>query len=246
MNTREIVAAHQDTRREVDGLTNILFTGLYGSQNYGIDTVESDVDTKTIYVPSFENIVFGRGNVSTEYQFPDGSLDSAMTLVHFGHNLLKGSINFVEILFTPWISVAPCGQALYKWLMENREAIARVNPNGILHACMGHIMRNWKLYQRHDESENKAVATMVRLAQFMRNYCSEMMAYEEILSVNSPRLYDIRMGRLVEENNALVSAAMATAEQYVNTYTDTESNQEVVDALNEAILETYRETLNYE
>ena len=40
---------------------------LQGSQNYGLDTEESDIDTKLIVLPKFEDIVFNKQPVSTTH-----------------------------------------------------------------------------------------------------------------------------------------------------------------------------------
>ena len=35
-----------------------MFTALSGSQNYGLDTENSDVDTKSIFIPNFSTLLF--------------------------------------------------------------------------------------------------------------------------------------------------------------------------------------------
>ena len=47
----------------------ILGIFLQGSQNYGMATEKSDVDTKCIILPSFEDIVFNKPPISTTYVF---------------------------------------------------------------------------------------------------------------------------------------------------------------------------------
>ena len=44
----------------------ILVTALYGSQNYNIATESSDVDTKTIYVPTMEEVILQNKPLSVE------------------------------------------------------------------------------------------------------------------------------------------------------------------------------------
>ena len=43
-----------------------VFLGLYGSQNYGLDTPESDIDVKTIIVPTKRDLILDKKKVSTE------------------------------------------------------------------------------------------------------------------------------------------------------------------------------------
>ena len=42
-----------------------IFTALQGSQNYGLADVESDVDTKTLVLPMFKELVFAKKHIST-------------------------------------------------------------------------------------------------------------------------------------------------------------------------------------
>ena len=46
---------------------------LQGSQNYGLDTMNSDIDTKLILTPTFEDIAMNRQAISTTYIRADNS-----------------------------------------------------------------------------------------------------------------------------------------------------------------------------
>ena len=50
----------------------VVMTVLIGSQNYGLDTEESDIDTFTFVLPSFEDLAFAREPVSGEFEVEDG------------------------------------------------------------------------------------------------------------------------------------------------------------------------------
>ena len=72
----------------------------YGSMNYGIFKPNiSDVDTKLIVLPSYEQLIWGK-RLSTEYKIPNGELCNVMDIRHYIDNLLKQSINFLETLFS--------------------------------------------------------------------------------------------------------------------------------------------------
>ena len=47
---------------------------LYGSQNYGLATANSDIDTKMIVIPSFDDLIFKKP-VSKTIRFPWGECD---------------------------------------------------------------------------------------------------------------------------------------------------------------------------
>ena len=77
-----------------------IYISPYGSMNYGIFKPNiSDVDTKLIILPSYEQLVWGKC-FSTEYKIPNGELCNVMDIRHYINNLLKQSINFLETLFS--------------------------------------------------------------------------------------------------------------------------------------------------
>ena len=55
-NIYERLGLHYDTVCEEYGEENVMGVFLYGSQNYGINTPTSDVDTKAILIPSINKI----------------------------------------------------------------------------------------------------------------------------------------------------------------------------------------------
>ena len=105
------------------------FTALQGSQNYGTDDAESDVDTKSLFIPTFAALVFNSKRLSR-------TLEVAPTIEHADVKdvreifscFLKQNINFVEILFTDYVDVNPQFVDLYAKLHEKREEIAHYNP----------------------------------------------------------------------------------------------------------------------
>ena len=80
----------------------------YGSANYGLNTPYSDVDSKVIVVPTWEDLVFNRKAVSTTYHMPDSDecLDCKDIREYF-KQFRKQSCNFLEILFTEYKILNP-------------------------------------------------------------------------------------------------------------------------------------------
>lgn len=73
---------------------------LYGSQNYGTNTPDSDVDTKCILVPNIEDLAIKPLKVT--HLNVDGEVCECMSIMHMVDNWKKQNINFVEIMFTPY------------------------------------------------------------------------------------------------------------------------------------------------
>ena len=85
----------------VDKGYNIVVITLYGSQNYGLETPDSDLDYKAIVIPTVDDVILNRQPVSTSYEFEGGLIDVKDIRLMFD-NYKKQNLNFIETLFTPY------------------------------------------------------------------------------------------------------------------------------------------------
>ena len=80
---------------------------LQGSQNYGLEIPGSDVDTKLIVTPTFEDIAMNRKAISTTHiRANDEHIDFKDIRLMF-QTFRKQNLNFLEILFTDFKIVNP-------------------------------------------------------------------------------------------------------------------------------------------
>lgn len=112
-------------------------TMLYGSQNYGLATPESDVDTKSMAIPSLTVLARAGRPLSTEYTMSDGSLDNCKDLREMFRNYLKGNINFVETLYTKHWSCNTNYLGHWSRLRSYRDLIANARPVKLMHMTQG-------------------------------------------------------------------------------------------------------------
>ena len=113
MTIQEQVSEHSRTVMTV--YPYIVFTGLFGSQNYNLADKHSDVDTKSIILPSKKDWLFGDFEYS-DIVMPDKSHAEVKDLVAKLKQFDKGNINFLEILYTPYVAVNP----YFKEINENK------------------------------------------------------------------------------------------------------------------------------
>lgn len=106
-------------------------TFLIGSQNYGVSTLESDVDTKSIVIPKDFHSLLYNSHCSLNLMVPSMSNSTGEANIQdwitFINCLKKGNPNFIETLYTNFCDIAndkKCVDAV-KWLIENRNKIAR-------------------------------------------------------------------------------------------------------------------------
>lgn len=186
-------------------------TMLYGSQNYGLESSTSDVDTKTMVVPSAVDLVLGRKMLSKEYQMEDGSLDTCKDLRAMFENYMKGNINFTETLFSPYVSVNSEFDFYWRQLKDNKDLIANAHPRRLMHMAAAMATQKYKAMEHPFESKREVLAKygydpkqlhhIVRLKFFMETYmdccdfknCLEPVSFDKEYLMNL-KLYPISLG----------------------------------------------------
>lgn len=110
---------------------------LQGSQNYGLDVENSDVDTKLIVTPTFEDIAMNKKPVSTTHiRANDEHIDFKDIRLYI-QTFRKQNLNFLEILFSPYKIVNPLYEEEWNRLVEANEAIAHYNPYRAIKSMKG-------------------------------------------------------------------------------------------------------------
>lgn len=138
---------------------------LYGSQNYGLATENSDVDTKVIIIPTLEDLCSKKAGFVKEYKYNDEKV-IVMDLIHLIENFKKQNINYVEILFTDYSWINPKNQWLWGNLLLMREHIASYDKHKAVQS-MGHQA----LHTLRQDSGNPKKYAMARyLAYFLNSY----------------------------------------------------------------------------
>ena len=124
----ERVREHYNEATEYFSENQIVLCALQGSQNYGLDLPDSDVDTKLIVVPTFKNIALNTKPVSTTHVRENNEHIDFKDIRLYMETFRKQNLNFLEILFTPYQIINPDYEQEWGRLLEERETIARMNP----------------------------------------------------------------------------------------------------------------------
>lgn len=121
----------------------IAVLALQGSQNYNLDTPDSDIDTKLIVIPTFKDICLNCKPVSTTHILDNNEHLDAKDVRLYINCFEKQNLNFLEILFTPYKIVNP--QYADEWgkLVLNREDIAHMNPYRAIKSMKGIAMEKY-------------------------------------------------------------------------------------------------------
>lgn len=105
-----------------------IMTALFGSQNYGLDTEHSDVDTKSVIIPELNDWTWGDiEKYNTTLEMPDGSHAELKAFPSMCKQWIKCNINFLETLYTEYVDIAPGWEWVYNELLGVRDNISRHN-----------------------------------------------------------------------------------------------------------------------
>ena len=132
-------------RQEYDALSRhytILGVFLCGSQNYGLATEESDIDTKIIIAPSFRDLIF-EAPVSRTVALDCGECD-VKDIREMIKNYKKQNVNFIETLFTDYRLLSPGFKYAFDELYARREQIAHMDERRAVRAMAGLVDQSFR------------------------------------------------------------------------------------------------------
>lgn len=185
MNDKEIqnkLNSHVQLVREKFPNYTFYFCALYGSQNYGLDTEDSDVDSKIAVIPSGKDIILGYEKLSTTLRLEDGSVCEVKDIREMANQFYKGNINFTEMLYTPYYIQNENIPQPYSFdvLKLYRDMIANRDPLNLMKMVAAMARTKYltltKVNNNNKEAiekygyDSKSLVTLLRLETFMYNY----------------------------------------------------------------------------
>lgn len=161
-----------------------------GSMNYGLETENSDIDSKLLVVPSLRQLIDSKRN---NYLYVMSDNEEHVEVKDIGiymKTILKQNINFVETLFAKAVIINAKYKQYWDGLQEHREEIARYDEHKAL-GCMIGMMRQKRKDMitptpARQESidrigyDAKSFHHLMRLHHFMERYI-EGCSYDDCL-----------------------------------------------------------------
>ena len=198
----------------------VVFISAVGSMNYGLFTETSDVDTKAVILPTYEEIVLKKPE-SVTLQIDDEQC-SVKDLRVYINELKKQGINVLETLVTNYYLVNGKFLNQIELLRSWAEEICHYDENKFLSSAIGatrpYVKRwniSYKNYLEYDDDVNldyKAAYNIVRLHNTIHAYIQGMKFKEAIncgTSLDRDLLLRIKYGYLGPEGTrSLVSNVM--------------------------------------
>lgn len=114
-----------------------IYIGLAGSQNYKLDTAESDVDSKAIILPTLEDLIWHREPISKVISLDNGEQCDVKDIRRMWECWQKQNINFLEILFTDYYLIDTDKEFELGCLRQLGEKIAHLDPKRAIKSMYG-------------------------------------------------------------------------------------------------------------
>ena len=181
---------HEALVRKIYPDATILGTFLYGSQNYKIDTPESDVDTITIVVPSFSDLIF-KEPISKQLIMPAGTYEHCVVkdIRKIIEQWKKQSLNFLEILFTDYYIINPTFQEDWDEFLDEKEFIARMDLDKAIKSISAQAINTYL----KNKTDKKYQANALRLFFFLQDLIL-WKPYKECLTSHHDLVYKVKTG----------------------------------------------------
>lgn len=176
---KERVELHYQYAVEKYGKENVLGVFLYGSQNYGCNLEDSDVDTKCILIPDLYHLAIKPYEVKHLHiprENGEYEVCECMTLMHMVSNWKKQNPNFLEILYTDYCKINQDYWYIWNEFISFRECIVRYDMNKGLKSIAGQALHTL----RENPNSGKKLGNGVRLMYLLKAY-KDGCLYEDCL-----------------------------------------------------------------
>lgn len=240
---------------------NIVGIFLQGSQNYGLETKDSDIDTKLITTPTLNEFIYNRKPMSTtHFRANKEHIDFKDIRLMFD-TFRKQNLNFIEILFTDYKIINPMYAKEWNKLIAANEIIAHYNPYFAVKAMSGIALGKryalTKETETHKEAfekfdyDPKQLYQLVRIDEYLDKYIAGAPYKECLCPANPQYLKDIKTGLYSREEAIKVADEhMAHIDEICIPYTkDSEfnhTNEEAENLLQEVQAEIIKKSIAFE
>lgn len=236
---------------------------LQGSQNYGLDTPNSDIDTKLITLPTFEDVARLKSPVSTTHVRENNEHIDLKDIRLYIETFRKQNLNFLEILFTEYYFLNTSYSEEFQKLMSAREEIAHMNPVRAVRSMKGVALEKYHAMEHPYPSkidiiqkygyDGKQVHHLLRVEDFLRRFI-EGDTYESCMFPSTDILQHILdyKNQLIPLDQARVEAAAAIerinslTENFYKEHPKEEENPEIRSLLEEVSYNILKASLTEE
>ena len=217
---------------------NIVGIFLQGSQNYGLDFEDSDIDTKLIVTPSFKDICLNKKPMSTTHVRLNDEHTDWKDIRLYMETFRKQNLNFLEILFTNFYWINPLYEKEWDRLIEAREDIARMNPYRAVKSMKGIALEKYHAMEHPYPSKEqiltewgydpKQLHHLLRVKEYLERYITGEY-YKSCLRPHNPQylvkvkkgFYTLDEARLIADS--VIAETIEMADKFCANFEDKEN-----------------------
>lgn len=198
------VKEHLDEAKTLKSAGHIVGIFLQGSQNYGLDYEGSDIDTKCIVTPTFENIALARKPISTTHVRENDEHIDIKDIRLYIQTFRKQNLNFLEILYTPYYYCNAAFYSEWKRLVEKREEITHYDPVRSVKSMMGIASEKFYAMEHHYPSrmawiekygyDPKQLHHLLRVSEYLDRYLAGEPYGDCLVSKQADYLKKVKWG----------------------------------------------------
>lgn len=213
-----------------------------GSGNYGLDVPTSDVDTKLIATPTFNEVVLNKKPISTTHVRANNEHIDLKDIRLMLATFRKQNLNFIEILFTPYFIVNPTFADEWGRLQAQKEKIAHYSPYNAVKTMKGIAMEKYHAMEHEYPSklevlakwgyDPKQVSHLVRVQNFISSYLAGYPYEECLYPKDKDFIMDIKLGKYsLDEARKIadkyLQLVVNEADEFCNTHNKNDVDTEV-------------------
>ena len=242
------------------GSQNIVGLFYQGSGNYGLDTANSDVDTKLILVPTLRDVAMNNKPISTTHVRENEAHTDEKDIRLYIDTFRKQNLNFLEILFTPYYYINNNFANQWARLVEAREEIAHMNVWRAVQSMYGIAKEKYHAFEHPYPSkldilakygyDAKQLHHLLRVEEYLCRYI-DGESYEDCLISKFPEyLIDVKQFRYsykeaVQVRDEAMKKIDTVYKNFLNTHVQDE-NQETLELLRDVQYHIIRDSIAYE
>lgn len=230
----------------------VLMTSLFGSQNYKLDNENSDVDTVSIILPTYMNLIRGDQPISQETIQKDGSHILLKDIRLAFNSIRKSNPNGVEWLISKYKVFNSDYEDVLRYYLKDENDLfymTHCNYTSMMNAITG-ITKNLK---RENMSLGKRFAHYMRLTTMVDKYLDYSENPNNYFTMSEEHLklaQDAKFGRITiseEDCNKMEEVILNIVNSFEKTTAQEDierTGQLVVDEFQKVIFDRYFEVIN--
>ena len=195
------LALHEHKQKVLNELkiaeSQLLGVFLYGSQNYGRSTENSDVDTVAIVLPNEYDLYFSRP-LTKELHLENGEHCVVKDIREIFNEFKKQNVNFLEILVTKYKLVNPIYSE--RWAMFTyywTDVIVRYDTTRAVKSICGQGKHTLRQALNKDTLDGKKAANAIKMLVYLNKYIDNYPFVECIAASGCAKQYimDLKTGK---------------------------------------------------